>query len=179
MPQALPKLPCAPEKGKAAGSGTWKGKTCLIISVCWLSFSVIYFNTGEKKKNHKSKTNTTTKPACHEQEPISASQSRMARRTGGSSQESLKLAFCNKPSHVTRLLLDDLKIKGSIPGGFLWHLLRDFYQALCDGLPNTPLPTLTANRNLVSLNMDFVLYCRIFGKHLETVTSQWKGDKMK
>lgn len=27
--------------------------------------------------------------------------------------------------------------------------------------------------------MDFVLYCRIFGKHLETVTSQWKGDKMK
>jgi len=95
------------------------------------------------------------------------------------SQESLKLAFCNKPSHVTRLLLDDLKIKGSIPGGFLWHLLRDFYQALCDGLPNTPLPTLTANRNLVSLNMDFVLYCRIFGKHLETVTSQWKGDKMK
>lgn len=95
------------------------------------------------------------------------------------SQESLKLAFCNKPSHVTRLLLDDLKIKGSIPGGFLWHLLRDFYQALCDGLPNTPLPTLTANRNLVSLNMDFLLYCRIFGKHLETVTSQRQEIKWK
>lgn len=93
--------------------------------------------------------------------------------------ECLKWALCNKPSHVTRLLSDDLKIKGSIPGGFLWHLLRDFDQALCDGLPNTPLPTLRANRNLVSLNMDFLLYWGIFGKHLKTVAMHRQEGKWK